>query len=147
MTKIGLLSLVFSLTLLIGCSGRQRITDEKTVKRRSIVFVNPYYQEVIPGQQDGVKSMILYFPSNDTAPDYKADSVYFKGCQEILTTYKNSQGQGFRTNIEMKENAVFVTPPQPLSENEALVLIVYPDGKRRYIKVENLAKRESLFLP
>lgn len=146
MIKTGLLSLAFSLTLLVGCSGSKNITNEKEIES-SIAFVNPYYQEVFPGQQDGVKSMILYFPSNDTAPEYKPDSVYFKGYQEVLTTYKNPQGQGFRTNVEMKENAVVVNPPQPLSENEALVLVVYPDGKKRYIKVGKLTKRESIFMP
>lgn len=106
-----------------------------------------YWQEIVPGQEDGIRQIVLFFPIAESAAGYAIDSVYFKGYHDALKLYETKKNQGFRTTFSIVKDRAIIQPPYAIAENEALISYTDENGKKRYFKVGNIVQAESIFMP
>jgi hypothetical protein len=142
--KILFLLVVFG-AIVQSCTGSKEVYLNETPE---VVVMEPTWQEIMPGQEDGQKMMILFLPIESQVVDYNIDSIYFKGYHQNLTyKSKSSSSEGYQAVIVLDDNKAKVEPPVELLENQALVSYIDVDLVRRYFKVSDFKQAESIFMP
>lgn len=139
-----LLSFSVFLLVLIGCSGGK---NAMLNKNPALVFDNPYWIEVVPGQQDGQKSMVLFLPYSMALENYAVDSAYFRGYHVPLKKSKMQESEVYRAKIMLRDDDTPATPPFDILNNQALVSYTDKEGNRRYFIVDNIVQGESIYMP
>ena len=137
------IALIIAVTI-FSCSGGKNVSLDKDPLLR---IENPYWQKIIPGQEDAPQSMILILPYSVELMNYYVDSVFFKGYHgELVQSVINGQAV-YRIHIMIEENQTIIAPPFPIEENEALVSYIDLDKIRHYFKVGNIIMKEPLIMP
>ncbi|NOQ73665.1 MAG: hypothetical protein GQ574_16785 [Crocinitomix sp.] len=128
-----------------SCTGNKEIMLNETPE---VTVVGPTWQEIMPGQEDGQKMMVVFLPVENQVIDYNIDSIYFKGYHQNMTyKSKSSSGAGYQSVIVIDDSKAKVDSPVELLENQALVSYFDVDKVRRYFKVSDFAQAESIFMP
>jgi hypothetical protein len=136
---------VIGLIFLASCSGGKEVGLDSSPL---LQIRGAYWQEVISGQQDDPKTMILILPFVTELGSYKVDSVYFKGYHEALVkSMMQDDKPVYRTRINIDQPMTAIVPPYAIEENEALVSYIDLEKKKRYFKVSNIEAREPMYLP
>jgi hypothetical protein len=136
---------VIGLIFLASCSGGKEVGLDSAPL---IQIKEAYWQEVIPGQRDQPKSMILILPYVTELASYQVDSVHFKGYHEALVKSMMQNNQPvYRTRINIDQPMTPIVPPYAIVDNEALVSYIDLEKKKRYFKVSNIEAREPMYLP
>lgn len=110
-------------------------------------IVEAYWQEIVPGQEDGIKTIVLFLPITENVAGYDVDSVYFKGYHDALKPYDTPKNRGFRATFSVVKDRTVIQPPYVITENAALISYTDENSKKRYFKVENIVQAESIFMP
>jgi len=129
---------------LIGCTGSK---ETMLNKQPALVFDDPYWIQIVPGQPDGKKSIVLFLPYSMALENYAVDSAYFRGYHVPLKTSEMEGKKVYRARIMLEQDHVAVVPPYEIEENQALLTYVNREGVRRYFIVENIVQGESIFMP
>jgi len=130
--------------LVVSCAGGKMIRIDQT---ENIKFKSSYLQEVLPGQEDGEKLMLLTFPVEKIAPGYQLDSVYYKTYFTRLITSASDDEQKLMAKISVQSDTVKIVPPYPLLDTEALIRYTDPEGNRKLYKIENIQTKEAIYRP
>lgn len=130
--------------LAFSCADSKLVSHEQTA---DIKFKSSYLQEVIPGQEDGEKIMVLTFEIENIAPGYQLDSVYYKTYFTRLITNSSEVEPKLMAKIRLQSDTVKIVPPYPLLDTEALIRYTDPLGVRNFYKVENIFRKEPIFQP
>lgn len=137
--------ILVGLTLAVAaCGGGKKIQMDKNPY---LVIENPYWQEIVSGQEDGMNSMVLFLPYSTPIESYNVDSVYFKGYHDALTKSKMKETSVYRVRLMKGENQVKVKPPVNIEDNQALVSYLDKEGNKFYFVVDNIVQGESIFMP
>lgn len=128
-----------------GCTGGKEIALNETPE---VSVISPTWQEIIPGQEDGQKMMVVFLPIEGQNENYAIDSIYFKGYHQNMTyKSKSSSGTGYQAVIIMDDAKEKVDSPFELLENQALVSYFDMNKVRCYFKVSDLKQAESIYMP
>lgn len=130
--------------LVVSCAGGKTIRIDQT---ENIKIKSCYLQEVIPGQEDGEKLMLLTFFIEKIAPGYQLDSVYYKTYFTRLITSVSEDEQMLMAKISFQSDTVKIVPPYPLLDTEALIRYTDPEGTRKLYKIENIQTKEAIYRP
>ncbi len=135
----------FLLVLLaVSCADSKLVSHEETTV---IKFKTSYIQDVIPGQEDGEKLMVLTFEIEKIAPGYQLDSVYYKTYFTRLIPSNSGEDQKLMAKIRIQTDTVKVVPPYPILDTEALIRYTDSLGVRNFHKVENIIRKEPIYQP
>ena len=128
-----------------SCTGSKEVALNENP---AVKVTSPTWQEIIPGQEDGQKMMVVFLPVENPVENYAIDSIYFKGYHQNMT-YKSkaSSGAGYQAVIVMDASKPKVESPIELLENQALVSYIDMNKVRGYFKVSDLKQAESIFMP
>ncbi len=135
---------LFLVLVVVSCAGGKLLPIDQT---EHIGFKQSYIQEVIPGQEDGEKLMLLTFPIEKITQGYQLDSVYYKTYFTRLITSTSDEEQKLMAKINMQRDTVKIVPPYPLLDTEALIRYTDPEGNRKLYKVENIQIKEAIYRP
>ncbi|MFT5822826.1 MAG: hypothetical protein ACI8ZM_004083 [Crocinitomix sp.] len=128
-----------------SCTGSKEVALMETPE---VKVVGPTWQEIVPGQEDGQKMMVVFLPVESQVENYAIDSIYFKGYHQNMTyKSKSSSGAGYQAVIILDAGKEKVNPPFELLKNQALVSYFDMNEVRRYFKVSDLKQAESIFMP
>ena len=128
-----------------SCTGGKEVVLNETP---AVQVSGPTWQEIVPGQEDGNRMMIVFLPVANQNENYAIDSIYFKGYHQNMTfKSKSNSGKGYQAVVVLKDDRDVVVPPYELLENQALVSYFDTLEVRRYFKVSELTQKESIFMP
>lgn len=132
------------ITALLSCGTSQKLILDETSE---IEFFRPFYKMIYPGQEDGIKTVVLVLPYQNQAEGYEADSVYFMGYHEALKAEKRSGQTVYLAKISLDDNHTTVIPPFDYKEKQALVSYLDAELKKHYYIIQNIVEEEPVFMP
>lgn len=138
---------LFSLLLVLvqSCTGSKEVLLNETPE---VSVVTPSWQEIVPGQEDGKKMMVVFLPVANELENYAVDSIYFKGYHQNLTyKSKSSSGAGYQAVITLESDKEAIEPPYEILEDQALISYFDENKARRYFKVSDIKQAESIYMP
>lgn len=126
-----------------GC-GRKALQKDNTPETR-LEAVEPFFQQVVPGMEDGEVSINLLLPLRVDPPEVQVDSIYFRGWKQKLRETTAADQRVFKATIHTRGGEK-ATPPVELQPNEALIVYRYR-GQRHLFKVTGMKEKEALYAP
>lgn len=143
------IKVVFPFALLVlafqSCTGSKEVFLNESP---DIEFVEPTWQEIVPGQEDGKKMIVVFLPIANQDDNYAIDSIYFQGYHQNMTfKSKASAGSGYQAIITVGETKNSIEAPYELANNQALVSYIDSNKARRYFRVSDIKRAESIYMP
>ena len=128
-----------------SCTGSKEIVLNESP---DVEVIAPTWTEIMPGQEDGQKTIVVFLPVANEKQKYAVDSIYFLGYHQALTyKTKTSAGGGYQAIIVVGKDNNSVEPPYELTSNQALVSYLDAKKVRHYFRVSDIKKAESIFMP
>lgn len=133
------------IAIVASCGGGKELPLDKDP---FLKIENPYWMEIIPGQQDAPKSMVVIFPmAADPVDGYAVDSVYFKGYHEELRQSAVDGKEVYRARLLPEEGRTPVAAPFEIAEDEAVISYIDKSENKRYFIVRNIIRAEPIYMP
>lgn len=139
----GFIALV--LILVQSCTGsKEAILNEAP----TVQVVGPTWTQIVPGQEDGLRKMVIFLPVTAEQENYAIDSIYFKGYHEsLIYKAKSASVMGYQAVITIDKTKEAIIPPFELVENQALISYYDAEKTRHYFKVSGFKEGDSIFMP
>lgn len=133
-----LVSLVF-----VGCSNKAVVNTPEVEPR--LEAIEPFFQEMVPGVEDGEVTIDLEIPLLVSPPEVEVDSVYFKGMKQKLRKTTAGESVIYKTKFYTRKGQKAVAPME-MRANDALVTYRY-QGKRYLFKISGIIELEAIYAP
>ena len=136
--------LIVLIAVAASCGGGKELPLDK---EPLLKIENPYWMEIIPGQQDAKKSMVVIFPMAEPVEGYAVDSVYFMGYHEELRQSAVDGKEVYRARLFPEKDREPIPAPYEIAADEAVISYVDKMEKRRYFIVRNIIRAEPMYMP
>jgi hypothetical protein len=128
-----------------SCTGSKEIVLNESP---DVEVVAPTWTEIMPGQEDGQKTIVVFLPVTSENEKYAIDSIFFQGYhQELTYKTKTSAGAGYQAVIAVGKDNNSVEPPYELTGSQALVSYFDAKNVRHYFRVNDIKQADSIFMP